>query len=546
MRRPGDRLDDDALARHLARRAARRHLSSEERERIIVSATAAQAVRPTARRWSPFSAPIAAALVVTLVAGVAILGSVPSGPSALPGQTGPVRSNSGTSAAPGAPRLEDLRVLTAAEVEAALLAPSERWEGRSVVADVTVDVGAESQSSCLPGGICLIGRLRLPGGPVPIYAPDEVRVGLAPGPLAGWLGLAMWPPVSLRPRLTVLGVVQQGAPALSSTVPDLLARAETIDEGDLFVVEGWLMAGGDGTIRCGRPDDDPFDGPFRCEPIDWIAESPDVPVLANDGSGWLRMPGPALTVQPHAAGTFGRSDPDAVGSSEPRREAFLVQAGEDVSIDCGGCHQWDILGRIDPVGPPEPVEPPEPGPTLPPIVVRAWSAVPDANVPLPQALSLVATASKWLIPWDSEAGTSWADRPLAPARVDVTDDRAVIEFHDYGDGGKVLVEFLMRDGAPVSIESVTTPVDQAATLSAWEQQEARRLAMDATHDRPFDEVLTRVTAIPCPTGDGWCARVELVTDEPPDLPRSLAEVIVDIGRDEVLLESPALVTPPPP
>jgi hypothetical protein len=258
------------------------------------------------------------------------------------------------------------------------------------------------------------------------------------------------------------------------------------------------------------------------------------------------MPGPALTVQPHAAGEFGWYDPDADGPPEPRREAFLVRAREDVSIDCGGCHQWDILGRIDPVGPSEPVEAPEPGPTLPPIIVRAWSAVPDANVPLPQALSLVATASKWLIPWDSEAGTSWADRPLAPALVQVTDDGAVIEFHDYGDGGKVLVEFLMRDGSPVSIESVTTPVDQAATLSAWEQQEARRLAMDATHDRPFDEVLTRVTAIPCPTGDGWCARVELVTDEPPDLPRSLAEVIVDIGREEVLLESPALVTPPPP
>lgn len=536
MRGPGDRLDDDALASHLQRRAARAHLPSAELERIIATATAAQSVRPTGTRWNILSAPLAAALVVALVVGVIIVGSIPSVPAAVPSSSASLPSSA-------APRVQGLRALTPAEVEAALSAPWYEAREGSVVADVVIDVGTESLSPCHPGGTCLVGQLRLPGASRPIYAAEEVRLALDPGEHAGRFGLSI---SSLGPQLTLLGTVQPGSPGLSSTVPDVLARAEEIGIGDLRVVEGWLVAGGDGTIRCSRPDDDPFDGPLRCEPTDWIAESPDEPVQLNDGSGWLRMPGPALTVQPHAAGKFAWYDPDADGPPEPRREAFLVRAKEDVSIDCGGCHQWDILGRIDPVGPPEPVEAPEPGPTLPPIVVRAWSAVPDANVPLPQALSLVATASKWLIPWDSEAGTSWADRPLAPARVDVTDDRAVIEFHDYGDGGKVLVEFLMRDGAPVSIESVTTRVDQAATLSAWEQQEAQRLAMDATHDRPFDEVLTRVTAIPCPTGDGWCARVELVTDEPPDLPRSLAEVIVDIGREEVLLESPALVTPPPP
>ncbi|MDQ3553149.1 MAG: hypothetical protein M3395_01890 [Chloroflexota bacterium] len=545
MSAPRRRLDDDELGFQLQRRAARARLAPGDRERLVAAATAAQAVRPAGTRWNILSAPIAAALVVALVVGVTILGSIPSGPAAPTGGSIPVAgSASAPPPASAAPRPEEIQVLTPAEVEALLTRRPERRMEQVVVADVIIDVGTESLSPCDRSGVCPVGMLRLPGGPVPIYAPEDVRVGLALGELRGSLAISLASMGGIGPS-ALLGVVEPGALDLS-TVPEVLARAEEIEVGDLLVVEGWLVAGGDGTIRCGRPDDDPFDGPFRCEPTNWIAESPDEPVMAVDGSGWLRMPGPALAVQPYAAGRFARFDPDADGPPQPRREAFLVQAKEDVSIDCGGCQQWQILGRIDPVGPPELVEAPEPGPTLAPMFERAWSAVPDANVPLPQALSLVATASKWLIPWDIENGTSWADRPLAPSRVDVTVDRAVIEFHDYDHGGKVLVEFLMRDGEPVSIEAATRSGDRDATLSAWEQEEARRLAVDGTRAGSFGGTVARdVRAGHCSIGPGRCAIVELV-DEFADPPLHVADVIVDIGRAQVVRQFPVPASPSPP
>ncbi|MDQ3407840.1 MAG: hypothetical protein M3472_06750, partial [Chloroflexota bacterium] len=63
MSAPRARLDDEALARHLQRRAERGQLSPGDRERLIATASAAQAVRPARSRWNIFSAPVAAALV---------------------------------------------------------------------------------------------------------------------------------------------------------------------------------------------------------------------------------------------------------------------------------------------------------------------------------------------------------------------------------------------------------------------------------------------------------------------------------------------------
>ncbi len=545
MSGPRERLDDDALARHLQRRAVQGRLSPEARERIITAATAAQAVRPAGTRWNILSAPIAAALAVALVVGVTILGSIPSGPAAPTGGSIPVAgSASAPPPASAAPRPEGIRVLTLDEVEKLLTAPSRRSMEQIVVADVTIDVGAESASACHPGAACLIGSLRLPEGPVAVYAAEEVRVGLSQSALTGTLALSI--DAGLMSTVKLLGAVLPGQPGLSSTVPDVLAHVEEIDAGDLLVVEGWLVNSGLGSVRCRRDREVPSQGPLRCDPSAWIAESPSDPISADDGNEWLRMPGPALTVQPHVGGEFVRTDHDADGPRASRRETFLVEALEDVGVDCGGCQQWRIVGLIDPVGPPEPVEAPEPPPTLAPMVERAWSAVPDANVPLPQALSLVATASKWLIPWDIQNGTSWADRPLAPSRVDVTDDRAVIEFHDYDHGGKVLVEFLMRDGEPVSMESATRSGDRDATLSSWEEEEARRLAVDGTRAGSFGgTVAGDVRAGICSIGPGRCAIVELVTDEFADPPLHVDDVIVDIGRAQVVRQILVPASPSP-
>jgi hypothetical protein len=336
-----------------------------------------------------------------------------------------------------------------------------------------------------------------------------------------------------------------GSPGLSSTVAEVLARAEAVDVGDVLVVEGWLVRGGDGNVRCGRPDEDPFDGPFRCEPTDWIAGSPDEPILTDDGSGWLRMPGPALTVQPNATGTFARYDPEADGPPEPRLEALLVQAKEDVSIDCGGCHQWQVLGRIDPVGPPEPVEAPRPAPTLHPLVVRAEAAVPDTNVALPQALALVSTTRKWFIVAPGAAGGDLVDQPLAAASVDVEGDRASIQFHDYGDGRTFLALLRLGNGEAMSLDIVTVIDEEEATLSAWEEDTAGRIALEGTQPGAWGGTFARnATAVLCPERPGWCATVELVTDEFADPPLHVSDVIVDIGREEVLHEDPP--RPPPP
>jgi len=541
-----ERLDDDVLARQLERRATGARLSVEDRERLIAAATATQVLRPGPSRWSIFSAPIAAALVVALVAGVTILGSIATGPADTPPEQNASHSSAATvTPAVTAPaRLEDRRALTPAEVEALLTAPSDRGMDTVIVADVTVDVTPESPSSCYSAGICLMGTLRLPSGPVPIYAAHEVHIDPSPGELRGWSAVLISPP-GFGPRLTYMGSVPMGSFGLSSTVAEVLARAAEIDAGGLFVVEGWLVRGGDGNIRCGRPDDDPFDGPFRCEPTDWIAESPDEPILTDDGSGWLRMPGPALTVQPNATGTFARYDPEADGPPEPRLEAFLVQANEDVSIDCGGCHQWQLLGRIDAVGPPEPVEAPQPGPTLPPLVVRAEATVPDANVALPQALALVSTTRRWFIVAPGAAGGDLVDRPLAAASVDVEADRASIEFHDYGDGRTFLALLRLDKGEAMSLDIVTVIDEKEATLSAWEEDEAGRIALEDTEVGSWGGTFARsIVGVPCPAGPGWCASVELVTDEFVDPPIVLAEVIVDIGREEVVHEDPPRPAPP--
>jgi len=538
MSGPPDRLDDDLLERQLRRRAAKGQLTSADRERLIAAATATQVTRPASPRWSFFSAPIAAALMVALVAGVVIVGSIPSGPAAPPAETRTASGSiSATPLASVAPRLEGLRVLAPEEVEAALSAPRDAMRERVVVADVTVHIGPESLSPCHFNGVCLIGRLGLPGGRLPIYAAEEVRVGLARGELAGWAALSISSSLG-GPRLTFLGAVQPGSPGLSSTVPDVLARADEIGVGELLVVEGWLVSGGDGSIRCGRPDDDPMDGPFRCEPTDWIAESPDDPVIADDGSGWLRMPGPALTVQPYAAGTFSEYDPDAKGPPEPRRGAFLGRATEDVGVDCGGCQQWRILGRIDPVGPPEPAEAPEPGPTLSPLVLRAEAAVPDSNVPTAETRSLVSTTRRWFIVAPGSAGgPGLVDRPMAAASVDVDGDRASIEFHDYGDGRAFLALLRVAAGEAVSLDIVTALEADETALSAWEKDEASRLALEGTQVGSFGGTFARdVAVVPCPARTGWCARVELVTDEFADPPIPVADVIVDIGREEVVAE----------
>ncbi|MEJ7751487.1 MAG: hypothetical protein WKF46_00925 [Candidatus Limnocylindrales bacterium] len=91
-----ERLDDDVLARQLERRATGARLSVEDRERLIAAATATQVLRPGPSRWSIFSAPIAAALVVALVAGVTILGSIATGPADTPPEQNASHSSAAT------------------------------------------------------------------------------------------------------------------------------------------------------------------------------------------------------------------------------------------------------------------------------------------------------------------------------------------------------------------------------------------------------------------------------------------------------------------
>ncbi|MBA2556845.1 MAG: hypothetical protein H0V12_05785 [Chloroflexi bacterium] len=350
MSGPRDRLDDDLLARHLQRRAARAQLSSVERARLIAAATATQVALPAAARWNVFSGPLAAALVVVaLVVGVVVVGSIPTEPGttppAPPAATGTdAVPTSAPPSASAAPRLDGIRVLNPGELERVVEAATPGGMGTVVVADVSLEVGTERDSSCHPGGTCPIGRLRLPGGPKTVVAEEDVRLRLPrPGEVLD-SSLALSVTTSWAgPRVTLLGAVQPGSQGLSSTVPDVLAQVDEIDAGHLLVVEGWLVASSEGTIRCSRRGGVASDALLRCDPRGWVAESADEPVESAEGSGWLQMPGPALTVQPWPWDAAPGARP-----GNPQQAAYLVEAREDVSVDCGGCQQWRVLGRIDP------------------------------------------------------------------------------------------------------------------------------------------------------------------------------------------------------
>ncbi|MEJ7751486.1 MAG: hypothetical protein WKF46_00920 [Candidatus Limnocylindrales bacterium] len=97
----------------------------------------------------------------------------------------------------------------------------------------------------------------------------------------------------------------------------------------------------------------------------------------------------------------------------------------------------------------------------------------------------------------------------------------------------------------MSLDIVTVIDEEEATLSAWEEDEASRIALEGTEVGSWGGTFARsIVGVPCPAGPGWCASVELVTDEFVDPPIVLAEVIVDIGREEVVHEDPPRPAPP--
>jgi len=157
---------------HTARAALERslaHLSAADRERVVTAATAAQAVRPAGTRWNIFSGPIEAALVVALVVGVTILGSIPSGPAAPTGGSIPVvGSASAPPPASAAPPPEGIRVLTPAELPSPLphrLDSEGHLRSSSFLTDVPFASLLERSVATVPANVpesaLLAGRPRL-------------------------------------------------------------------------------------------------------------------------------------------------------------------------------------------------------------------------------------------------------------------------------------------------------------------------------------------------------------------------------------------------
>lgn len=542
-----ERLDDDVLAWQLERRATGARLSVEDRERLIAAATARQVVRPGPSRWNIFSAPIAAALVVALVAGVTILGSIPSGPADTP-PTGPAGASLNTSS----PRSTDahnesIRVLSTQELAAAIATTAADEEERVVIANATVEIKFETDLTCDADGACTIGRLVLPGGFAIVHAAEDVRATLPPPGerLDGVLVL------SLR---TEPDIIEYLGP-ITSPAQGLIWPAEAVADasvapGSVILVDGWLVTADGNFPTCGpfpppRPTLPP-DSPFECYVNTWVTPSSYQPVTPRSNGASLDPPEDGIPVQRRTYQRFA-PDPafDAQGLSIPQRAVYVLRAVEDDWADCRPCRGWRIVGRIDPPEPPPPAGAPQLG-ELPVLVLRAEAAVPDSTLSLPDAMSLVSTARKLLLDRVGDASQDLADRPLAAAAVDAADDRDVrIRFHDYGDGRSYIVVLRVEAGEAVALESVTVRSTLRHMLSAWEEDEAGRIALEVTGIGAWGGTFARSTAsVPCPDAPGWCASLELVTDEFVDPPIVLAEVIVDIGREEVLHEDPPRPTPP--
>ena len=518
------RVTDGEIAGHLRRRAARARLASDRREWILSGVASRGDHRrvgtPSAHLWTR----IAAALFVLILAGVAALAwlggrQTSISPSATRSASGIVSAPPASEAsAADAPSPEPIQPLSADALVA--LVGQAQWIGRVVLADVTI--GPLTDLVDYDCATCPIGEIG--GVTVSVDAADVERLGderARRGVIAFRIG---------RAGLEMLGPVTPWTERLEWPVASAATAALAGGSaGGLVVVEGWLVTADPGFANCGPyvPRPTPtveIDARFGCYPNTWITAEETQPLSWLENGASLDTPDGAVTVQrgaywDHALG----ARLDEGGLAVPVLGVYLLELLVDEWDGCTvGCRGWQVLARLDPTE--------SGGALLPLIVLRAEAAVPDTDLPLQEALLLTSTARKWLI-----GQGDLADRPLAAAEVRVNQTSARITFHAYDTGETVVVLLEMRDGQPVSLVSAKAG-EEAARLSAWEQEEARDVV------RATGEYRVVEAAIPQPascagrapaTALGYCARVavEPLGDSPGG---PVSALVVDLGQAAIV------------
>lgn len=524
-RRP---VGDDGIVEQLERRATRATLSRERREAILSAVSSRAGERRVGTPWSGVWARLAAALVVIVLAGVTVLAGLGGAPaSRVPPAQG---TTSGAASAPTSSATQPATgPLVPLSADALLdLVGKEAWIDGVVIADVTIE--PLTDPPLVDCWVCPIGEIDgvtvlAEGADIERLADEQARRGVIAfriradtleslGPVTPWTEQLAWPVESAA----TAGLTSGSA-------------------GGLVVVEGWLVTADQAFANCGPHVDRPLptgeiEARFGCYANTWITEEETQPLSRREIGFSLVLPERAVTVQRRAYWEHAlEARLDDEGLAIPRGSAYLLELLVDEWDGCEagwGCRGWQVVARLDPVLP-----------VLDSLVIRAESALPDTDLPLEDALSLVSTARKWLIPHPGPDGApGLGDRPLAASWVQRSGDRARVQFRDLGDGRTIMTLLKLEAGRPVALVDVgTSDPNTAVLLSAWERDQAVSIALpEPPHwgiERPWAGIPSGVA---CPEKEGICASVPILTDDGLDPGSHFADVIVDIGREVIVAE----------
>jgi hypothetical protein len=266
-------------------------------------------------------------------------------------------SPAATTGAQGPVRATGVKLLTAAELRAAIAA--QRAGGlapQDVVADVSIDPSrliAPLSRECVPPGQCLvIGTLQGfddPNGTVAVRQEDGV---LPPATDPADLQA----PVALRlsgqgpiEYLGHLRLTSGGSPAWS--VAETLAATATAPNGQVVGVDGWLEGAGEPSCGPAPLPGPPVPEPFDCQIRDYLTAQPQTLATgsgnAQGGSWSISAPSDGVPVQMGAYEAYAPNPGYSDINKEPRRAIYLLRMVVHDAVNCAGCRGWLVVGRQD-------------------------------------------------------------------------------------------------------------------------------------------------------------------------------------------------------
>lgn len=347
-------------------------------------------MRPTTGRRSrlPLAAAVLLALLVLGVASVSLW--APAGPRAAV-----VSSPAVSAAAASASRVQrsppvfsreptrpgEVSVLSVAGLQDLLAAHGESLRGAALIIDADIEP--------FPGDILCLPNLVEPAEPSVARrpCPPGVITGTDPpitvqyGRFAPDPGSAPIPPVAVvvidASSVEYVGAVAPGPAGLLWSISEVLASVAP-QARSVVAARGWLVDTGDFTLACADPAPSASKAPsassaprrfHRCPLGPWLTPAENQP-LTRLPAGWrLTQPSGGIRLQEDAYVRFA-DDPekDARGLSMPRLGTYLLRPAAAVACVDAPCREWEMVGRLEPLGPsPGRLGEPPAGPTRPPV-----------------------------------------------------------------------------------------------------------------------------------------------------------------------------------